>query len=186
MVEMASPITSPMSWRNIGGGPSEASQMSQSSEVTVVGGGLGGLAAALSLRERACAPRSWNRPPSWERWARVFSRPQRQPRPGRPRAESRPREHPHRTAGSGRRWPDGSGVALTPSATSASEDHNAPYWHYHRADLHKVIMDACVDPDGPGPVVDMRTRKQVVAVDRTDPAGPSRPLRTASGPRPTS
>ncbi|MGH1555982.1 hypothetical protein ACRAWF_41620 [Streptomyces sp. L7] len=47
-----------------------------------------------------------------------------------------------------------------------------PYWHYHRADLHRILLDACVDPAGPGPVVRVHTGSKVVGLDRTDPERP--------------
>jgi 2-polyprenyl-6-methoxyphenol hydroxylase-like FAD-dependent oxidoreductase len=61
------------------------------------------------------------------------------------------------------------------------DQYGAPYRHYHRADLHAVLLQACLDPEGPGPVVRIATSARVVALDRTDPACPT--VMTADGRR---
>src|SRR5699024_7656928 len=71
-----------------------------------------------------------------------------------------------------RRWKDGSVIGLTALGSYVKETYNAPYWHYHRADLHQVIHRACIDPDAHGPVVDVITSAQADEVDQTDPERP--------------
>jgi salicylate hydroxylase len=71
-----------------------------------------------------------------------------------------------------RRWKDGSVIALTPLGAYCKTTYNAPYWHYHRADLHRLIHEACIDPNGHGPVVEVHTNSQVRDVDQSDPARP--------------
>jgi salicylate hydroxylase len=148
--------------------------LSQSYEVTVVGGGLGGLTAALSLRQKGIRTTVLEQAPQLgEAGAGI----QTAPNASRvliglgllKRLEAIRTEPQDQVR---RRWKDGSVVALTSLGDYCKQNYNAPYWHYHRADLHKVIMDACLDPDGPGPVVTMHTDSKVTGIDRTDPRRP--------------
>ncbi|WP_162269909.1 hypothetical protein [Rhodococcoides fascians] len=44
---------------------------------------------------------------------------------------------------------NGKVIALTALGEYCKKTFNAPYWHYHRADLHSAIHAQCLDPDGP-------------------------------------
>ena len=156
---------------------------SQSYSVVVAGGGLGGLTAALSLRHKGLRVTVLEQAPQL---GEVGAGIQTAPNASRIliglglRAQlaaihTEPQDQVRR------RWKDGSVIAMTPLGERCKRDYNAPYWHYHRADLHKVLLDACVDPAGPGPAVEIHTDSKVVDVDRTDPARPV--AVTASGRR---
>ncbi|WP_240776952.1 FAD-dependent monooxygenase [Nonomuraea basaltis] len=151
-----------------------ASQVSQSYQVTIVGGGLGGLTAALSLRQRGLRVTVLEQAAELgEVGAGIQTAPNASRillglglRAALEKIHTEPLDQVRR------RWQDGSVIGLTPLGEFCKREYNAPYWHYHRADLHKVLLDACVDDDRPGPVVDVRTGNEVVAVDRTDPVRP--------------
>lgn len=152
-----------------------ASRASQSYHVTIVGGGLGGLTAALSLRQRGLRVTVLEQAPTL---GEVGAGIQTAPNASRVllglglRAElEKIRTEPLDQVR--RRWQDGSVIGLTPLGDYCKQEYNAPYWHYHRADLHKVLLDACVAGDGPGPVVEVRTGVKVTTVDRTNPARPT-------------
>ncbi|MCK7627818.1 FAD-dependent monooxygenase [Streptomyces sp. RS10V-4] len=147
---------------------------SQSYEVTIVGGGLGGLTAALALRHRGLRVTVLEQAP---RLGEVGAGIQTAPNASRillglglrgqlEAIRTEPLDQVRR------RWQDGSVVALTPLGQFCKDRFNAPYWHYHRADLHRVIMDACLDPAGPGPVVAVHTASRVAGLDRTRPERP--------------
>ncbi|WP_158847619.1 FAD-dependent oxidoreductase [Saccharothrix deserti] len=156
---------------------------SQSYDVTVVGGGLGGLTAALSLRQKGIRVTVLEQA---DELGEVGAGIQTAPNASRiltglglrARLEAIHTEPQDQVR---RRWEDGSVIALTPLGDHCKRTYNAPYWHYHRADLHRVLLDACLDPDGPGPVVRVRTGSRIVDVDRTDPARPT--AVTATGER---
>jgi salicylate hydroxylase len=147
---------------------------SQSYEVTVVGGGLGGLTAALALRQKGLRVTVLEQAPQL---GEVGAGIQTAPNASRIliglglRAEmeairTEPQEQVRR------RWKDGRIIAVTELSGRCEREFNAPYWHYHRADLHRVLLDSCLDPHGPGPVVEVRTSRKIVAVDRVDPSRP--------------
>ncbi|MER7986619.1 FAD-dependent monooxygenase [Streptomyces noursei] len=147
---------------------------SQSYEVTIAGGGLGGLTAALALRQRGLRVTVLEQAP---RLGEVGAGIQTAPNASRVLLGlglRRPLEaiHTEPLDQVRRRWQDGSVVALTPLGQHCKDRFNAPYWHYHRADLHRVIMDACLDPAGPGPAVAIHTASRVVELDRTRPERP--------------
>ncbi|MER6670327.1 FAD-dependent monooxygenase, partial [Amycolatopsis japonica] len=68
---------------------------------------------------------------------------------------------------------DGSIIAQLELGGRVTDQYGAPYWHYHRADLHGVLLDACLDPDGIGPVVRVATGARVVDLDRAVPDRPA-------------
>ncbi|MCF2527943.1 FAD-dependent monooxygenase [Yinghuangia soli] len=155
----------------------------QSYEVTVVGGGLGGLTAALALRQRGLRVTVLEQA---AQLGEIGAGIQTAPNASRILLGLGLREQMEaiRTEPLDqvrRRWADGSIIGLTPLGDFCTRTYNAPYWHYHRADLHRVIMDACTDPDGAGPVVELRTDSRVVGLDRGNPKRPA--ALTADGKR---
>jgi salicylate hydroxylase len=142
--------------------------------VTIAGGGLGGLAAALSLRARGV--RSVVLEQATE-LGEVGAGIQTAPNASRilfalglrPQLEAVRTEPTDQVR---RRWRDGTIIATRPLSDAVWREFGAPYWHFHRADLHKVLLTAATDPDRPGPVVEVHTSSGVVDVDRTDPARP--------------
>ncbi|WP_435069721.1 FAD-dependent oxidoreductase [Amycolatopsis thermoflava] len=156
---------------------------SQSFEVVVVGGGLGGLCAALSLRQRGLRVTVVEAAPQLgEIGAGIQTAPNASRiliglglRPQLERVRTEPQDQVRR------RWADGSIIAQLPLGQRVTDTYGAPYWHYHRADLHGVLLDACVDPDGHGPVVRVATGARVVELDRAQPERPA--VITADGRR---
>ncbi|KRE38936.1 fumarate reductase [Janibacter sp. Soil728] len=148
--------------------------MSQSLEVVVVGGGLGGLTAALAMRQQGLRVTVLERAAEL---GEVGAGIQTAPNAARvlmglgllPQLE-RIRTEPQDQVR--RRWKDGSVIGLTALGGYVKETYNAPYWHYHRADLHQVIHEACIDPEGHGPVVEVITSAHVDDVDQSDPKRP--------------
>lgn len=72
-----------------------------------------------------------------------------------------------------RRWQDGSIIAKTTLGASAIERYGAPYLQVHRADLHRVLLDAATSPGAPGEPVATMTDSRVVGVDESDPLRPA-------------
>jgi salicylate hydroxylase len=148
---------------------------SQSYEVTIAGGGLGGLTAALALRHKGLQVRVLEQAPQLgEVGAGIQTAPNASRILMRLGLRERLEEiHTEPQDQVRRRWQDGRIIGQTPLGDRLKREYNAPYWHYHRADLHRVIMDACLDPAGPGPVVQIRTDSQVVDVDQSAPDRPA-------------
>ncbi|MER5886225.1 FAD-dependent monooxygenase [Streptomyces sp. NPDC001941] len=147
----------------------------QSFEAVVVGGGLGGMTAALALRQRGLRVTVLEQAPVFgEIGAGIQTAPNASRvllRLGlRRRLEAIHTEPQDQVR---RRWKDGSVIGLTPLGDTVKRRYNAPYWHYHRADLHRVLLDACVDPAGAGPVVRLHTGSRVVALDLADAERPA-------------
>ncbi|MFP5068743.1 FAD-dependent monooxygenase [Pseudonocardia nantongensis] len=143
---------------------------SQSLEITVVGGGLGGLTAALALRRHGFRVTVLEAAPALgEVGAGIQTAPNASRvliglglRPELERIHTAPQDQVRR------RWADGTVIAQLPLGQRVVDAYGAPYWHYHRADLHRVLLDACLDPGGPGPVVGVHTDAKVVELDRSD------------------
>ncbi|MER5182220.1 FAD-dependent monooxygenase [Streptomyces sp. NPDC002896] len=142
--------------------------------VTIAGGGLGGLTAALSLRQRGVQCTVLEQAPEL---GEVGAGIQTAPNASRvllalglrPQLEAIRTEPTDQVR---RRWKDGSVIATRPLGEAVWREYGAPYWHFHRADLHRVLLEACLDPDRPGPVVEVHTASEVVSVDSSDAARP--------------
>ncbi|MFD7204281.1 FAD-dependent monooxygenase [Streptomyces sp. NPDC059893] len=142
--------------------------------VTIAGGGLGGLTAALSLRQRGVQCTVLEQAPEL---GEVGAGIQTAPNGSRvllalglrPQLEAIRTEPTDQVR---RRWKDGSIIATRPLGQAVWDEFGAPYWHFHRADLHRVLLEACLDPERPGPVVEVHTASDVVSVDLADEAHP--------------
>ncbi|MCZ2837320.1 FAD-dependent oxidoreductase [Modestobacter sp. VKM Ac-2985] len=149
--------------------------MSHSIEVLVVGGGLGGLTTALSLRQRGLQVTVLE---AANELGEVGAGIQTAPNASRilmglgllPQMEA---IHTQPEDQVRRRWKDGSIVASKPLGREVQADYGAPYWHYHRADLHALLLAACLAPERPGPVVEFATGCRVTDLDQSDPARPT-------------
>lgn len=146
----------------------------QSYEVVIAGGGLGGLTAALAMRRSGLRVTVLEQAPEL---AEVGAGIQSAPNASRilVRLGLREKLEEIRTEPQDqvrRRWKDGSVIGQTPLGDRCKREFNAPYWHYHRADLHRVILDACTDPEGAGPPVQVEINSPVTDVDDSDPERP--------------
>lgn len=147
---------------------------SQSFTVTIAGGGLGGLTTALALRRKGLRTVVLEQAPQL---GEVGAGIQTAPNASRILFGLGLRRqmaaiHTEPTDQVRRRWADGSIIASLPLADRVKREYGAPYWHYHRADLHRILLAACTDPDGPGPVTEVHTDSGVVDVDRSEPDRP--------------
>lgn len=147
---------------------------SQSFTVTIAGGGLGGLTTALALRRRGLRTVVLEQAPQL---GEVGAGIQTAPNASRILFGLGLRRqmaaiHTEPTDQVRRRWEDGSIIASLPLAERVKREYGAPYWHYHRADLHRILLASCLDADGPGPVTEVHTDSGVVDVDRSDPEHP--------------
>jgi salicylate hydroxylase len=152
----------------------EAVPSSQSYTVTIAGGGLGGLTAALAIRQRGLRVTVLEAAPEL---GEVGAGIQTAPNASRillglglrhqlAAIRTEPLDQVRR------RWRDGAIIAQLSLGERVKREFNAPYWHYHRADLHRVLLDACLDAEGPGPVVEVHTNAKVIDIDSADPARP--------------
>ena len=143
-------------------------------QVVIAGGGLGGLTAALALRHRGLQVTVLE---AASELGEVGAGIQTAPNASRilialgmrkqlEAIKTEPMDQVRR------RWESGKVVALTSLGEYCKDKFNAPYWHYHRADLHSAIHVKCLDPEGPGPIVEFVTDAKVVDVDRTNPSRP--------------
>lgn len=135
--------------------------------VTVVGGGIGGLTTALALRQIGCRVTILEQAATF---GEVGAGVQIAPNASRILIGLGLRDALHRCAVEPReqvrrRWQDGRIIGLMPLSSAARRQGNAPYWQLHRADLHRVLLDACMADDGIGPPVSLRSNCQVVAVE---------------------
>ncbi|MGW6143618.1 FAD-dependent monooxygenase [Streptomyces sp. NPDC055140] len=148
---------------------------SQSFEVVIAGGGLGGVTAALALRHRGIRVTVLEQA---AQFGEIGAGIQTAPNASRVLLGLGLRKqleaiHTEPQDQVRRRWKDGSVIGLTQLGERCKREFNAPYWHYHRADLHRVILDACVDPNGPGPIVELHTDSRVDGLDRSNPRRPA-------------
>jgi salicylate hydroxylase len=114
----------------------EAVPPSQSYSVTIAGGGLGGLTAALALRQRGLRTTVLEQAPEL---GEVGAGIQTAPNASRillglglrnrlEQIKTEPQDQVRR------RWRDGGIIAQIPLGDRVKREFNAPYWHYHRAD----------------------------------------------------
>jgi salicylate hydroxylase len=148
---------------------------SQSYEVLIVGGGLGGVTAALALRRKGLRVTVVE---SAAELGEVGAGIQTAPNASQILIDLGLRRqleeiHTQPEDQVRRRWQDGKIIGLTPLGKHVQNAFNGPYWHYHRADLHRVIFEACVDPAGAGPVVRIHTNTRIASMDTANPARPA-------------
>lgn len=143
---------------------------SQSFRAVIVGGGLGGLTAALALRQRGIRVTVLESAPDM---GEIGAGIQTAPNASRVlfglglhsalrRIRTEPQDQVRR------RWSDGRIIAQLPLGARLVQHYGAPYWQYHRADLHQVLLNACLDPEGAGPVIQVRTSAGVTGIDNCD------------------
>ncbi|SED96816.1 FAD-dependent monooxygenase [Rhodococcus koreensis] len=142
--------------------------------VIIAGAGLGGLTTALALRQRGLRTVVLEQA---SQLGEIGAGIQTAPNASRillglglrhqlDKIKTEPQEHVRR------RWQDGSIIAAKPLGASVQQQYGAPYWHFHRADLHNVLLQACLDPDRPGPVTEIHTLSTVTQIDDSDPSRP--------------
>ena len=143
---------------------------SQSFRAVIVGGGLGGLTAALAMRQRGIRVTVLESAPDM---GEIGAGIQTAPNASRVlfglglhsalrRIRTEPQDQVRR------RWSDGRIIAQLPLGARLVQHYGAPYWQYHRADLHQVLLNACLDPEGAGPVIRVRTSARVTEIDSSD------------------
>lgn len=144
-------------------------------EVVIAGGGLGGLTAAYLLRSVGMKVTVLEQSTSL---GEVGAGIQTAPNASRIliNAGLRPQLEAIKTVPTTqvrRRWSDGKILATRPLGDSLWKEFGAPYWHFHRADLHRMLVDVCSDITFPGPVVDIHTSSRVVGTDNANTARPA-------------
>lgn len=66
-----------------------------------------------------------------------------------------------------RRWQNGENIAYTKWGNDFTKEHDAPYYHIHRADFHRLVYDLCTSlPDQ----ITVRLSSRVVAADPFAPS----------------
>ncbi|GGN20283.1 FAD-dependent monooxygenase [Streptomyces fuscichromogenes] len=147
----------------------------KSMTVIIVGAGLGGLTTALALRQRGL------RTVVLEQAAQlgeIGAGIQTAPNASRllfnlglrrelEAIKTEPQDHVRR------RWDDGSIIAAKPLGAAVRRQYGAPYWHFHRADLHNVLLRACLDLSGTGPATEIHTSSGVQRIDDSDGSRPA-------------
>ncbi|RYE41076.1 MAG: FAD-binding protein [Hyphomicrobiales bacterium] len=143
-------------------------------EVVIAGGGLGGLTTAYLLRNAGMHVTVLEQAPEF---GEVGAGIQTAPNASRILIHNGLRGQLEKVATAPthqvrRRWADGRIVASRPLGDVLWTEFGAPYWHFHRADLHQVLIDACTDPYGIGDPVELQTSAWVIEVDQSDPNRP--------------
>lgn len=141
----------------------------------VVGAGIGGLAAALSLRRAGCEVTVVEQT---SRFAEVGAGIQLAPNATRALRQlglldTVAAQAAHPSHMSFRTWSDGAEICRYPLGREVEDEFGAPYLQVHRADLHRALS-ATVPPDS------VRLNTVVVAIDQDDD---SASVTTASGER---
>ncbi|MCT1514530.1 FAD-dependent monooxygenase [Dietzia cercidiphylli] len=72
-----------------------------------------------------------------------------------------------------RRWSTGEILTKTTLGAGATAKFGAPYLHLHRADLHKLLLDAATAPAGAGEPVRVEVASHVTGIDDSDPTRPA-------------
>ncbi|MGB3485084.1 MAG: FAD-dependent monooxygenase [Mycobacterium sp.] len=141
--------------------------------VIVVGGGIGGLAAALALRQVGYAATVLEQASVL---TEVGAGVQLAPNASRILIDLGLRSSLSRYAVEPleqirRRWQDGRVIGSMPLSASMVRQSDAPYWQLHRADLHRALLEACESEGGIGQPVSVISDCEVADVENTA-AGP--------------
>lgn len=152
-------------------------------EILIVGAGIGGLSAAVSLRH------SGHRVTVLEQASRLSEVGAGiQLAPNATRAlfalglrESLIQEAVAATSSLRRRWATGEVLGAYPLGAGIEARFGAPYWHMHRSDLHDALIRAAVGAESPGPPVTLHLGASVVGIEPE--AGRSALVVTAEGAR---
>src|SRR5262249_4161120 len=113
-------------------------------KVAVVGGGIGGLSAALSLLAAGFDVEGYEQAPALTEGGAGIQISPHAPRPLNPlglapaldKVGVRPVGVPQR------RWDDGRTLQQAPVGKAVEDAFGAPYYHFHRADLLQVLAEA--------------------------------------------
>ncbi|MGO1165993.1 MAG: FAD-dependent oxidoreductase [Janibacter sp.] len=152
-----------------------------SSEIVVVGAGIGGLSAALALRARGHRVTVLEQAP---RLGEIGAGLQIGPNASRILYRLGLGEWLDSAAlvveeSVRRRWSTGEILTKTTLGSGAREKFGAPYLHLHRADLHQILLDGATRTDAPGEPVTVEIDSRVAAVDDVDTPRPA--VRTDDG-----
>lgn len=148
---------------------------SASIEIVIVGAGIGGLAAAAALRSRGMRVTVLEQA---DRLGEIGAGLQIGPnasrvlyRLGLEEALSSCALHAQESVR--RRWSTGEILTKTTLGAGATAKFGAPYLHLHRADLHRLLLEAATTPTGPGQPVRVEVASHVTGLDESDPDRPA-------------
>lgn len=152
-----------------------------SSDIVVVGAGIGGLSAALALRTRGHRVTVLEQAP---RLGEIGAGLQIGPNASRVLYRLGLGEGLDRAAlvveeSVRRRWSTGEILTKTTLGSGAREKFGAPYLHLHRADLHQILLDGATRTDAPGEPVTVEVDSRVAGVEDADTERPA--VRTDGG-----
>lgn len=69
-----------------------------------------------------------------------------------------------------RRWGDGSVLRVDPLGGDAVDEFGSPYWQVHRADLHRALVDTATDPSHPGGPIPIELGQRVDRIEHHEGA----------------
>lgn len=146
-----------------------------STEIIVVGAGIGGLAAAAALRARGMRVTVLEQA---DRLGEIGAGLQIGPNASRVLYRLGLEDALtwcalHAQESVRRRWSSGEILTKTTLGASAAAQFGAPYLHLHRADLHRLLLEAATTPSGPGHPVEVEVASSVTGIDESDPDRPA-------------
>jgi salicylate hydroxylase len=72
-----------------------------------------------------------------------------------------------------RRWSTGEILTKTTLGAGATARFGTPYLHLHRADLHRILLDAATDPARPGRPARIEVASRIVSIDGIEGSNPA-------------